>query len=196
MSPKLLNILLVLITTALYFGYINPIYTGVPGLVWTPEKNIFILKAENVQYQNTLNQIDLVRVESEKLGKDYSAVDQNLKDKVFTMLPDSVDTVRLQNEVKTIANNAGVAIANLGVTPNNNRSSNPRIGSYTVTFLVHGKYAPTKRLIEAFEKNMRFYVIQSMAISKPNKKEGEQVSRLEDQDSLDTFLTFNVYYLK
>jgi hypothetical protein len=194
MSPKLLNILLVLIPVVLYFGYLDPVYTGQPGIIFTPEANITSLQSTNVQYADALNQIALVQSEIEKVNKDYNAIDPAIKNKVTILLPDTIDVVKLRNEVMTIANKSGVAIYGLSVK-NNPRNRDPDLDQYTVNFSMKAHYSDIKGLLANFEKNMRLYVIDSVRINRPEKRAGDAPS-LDDGETLTGTVSFNVYSLK
>jgi hypothetical protein len=115
MSPKLLNILLIALPAVLFYGYLMPYYTGEGGLVWTPEKSIKTLQVENVLFANTLKQTGIIKDAAEKFEKDYNSFDADTKQKISTMLPDTIDPVKLRNEVINIAAKTGVAISGLKV---------------------------------------------------------------------------------
>lgn len=200
MSPKLLNILLILVPVLLYFGYIHPIYTGEPGLVWTPEKNIFVLRSLNVQYQNSINQISLIQNQMDQLNKDYNAVDEETKKKIGIMLPDTINPIKLRSEVASIADKSGTAITDIVVVPINSniRNGNQKLSGYKVSFSTKAHYPVLKSLISNYEKNMRLFILESIAIDKIVKKPGEEnkIEVDDDDETLTSAITFNVYYLK
>ncbi|MBP6888729.1 MAG: hypothetical protein KBC21_03420 [Candidatus Pacebacteria bacterium] len=194
MSPKLLNILLVALPSVLYFGYLAPSYTGEEGLVWTPEKSIKTLQVENVQYANTLSQIDIIKGAAENLNKDYLSFDNDVKEKLTTMLPDAVDPVKIRNEVIIIAAKSGMAVEGLKVEKD--AKGDKGINFYKVSFSVRGKYAAFKTLMENYEKNKRFFSLEQAMISRPVLEEKGQEKKDTQEDILDFSVTFRVYYMK
>lgn len=195
MSPKLLNVLLILIPVAFYYGYIDPMYNGTPGLVWTPQKSISVLKSENVQYTNALNQVSFLEEEIKKIDKNYKAVDGGVIASSTILLPDSLDPYNIRNEVTSIANKAGVAIVGVNVIPSNKIKS-PKIGTYTVSFTLIARYPVFKKLMEEYEKSMRLFLIDSVMISRVEEKKGEEkTSVITDKEALNISVTFNVPYL-
>jgi hypothetical protein len=197
MSPKLLNILLIILPVSLYFGYIDPAYTGAPGLIWTPEASIVALQSQKVQHENALDQINLVESEVNKTYKDYLSLDKEIKEKVEIMLPDSIDQFKLRNEVTSIANKTGVAIGGLKVTEMS-RFKNPNVGGYKISFSVKCNYAALKNLTESYETNKRFFTIDTIGISHYVKKDenGQIIMGSENEDMLDSVISYNVYYLR
>jgi hypothetical protein len=200
MSPKLLNILLVLTPTVLYFAYINPMYTGEPGLVFTPEKSIPVLKSESVLRTNALNQFALIESEVNKISKDYKSIDDETKAKVTMLLPDTLDSIKLRNEVVSIANNAGIALTGLKVTNSVKGFQSKEVGSYAVDFSAKGHYSTLKRLMETYEKSMRLFVLDSVIIQRAKKKDKDVDPSLADSgiddETLTMIISYRVYYLK
>ena len=145
MSPKLLNVFLVLIPTVLYYGVISPLYTGEAGLIWTPESSIATLKAQNVQYANTINQISLVEQGVTTLNKEYASLDQSILDKTAIMLPDTIqDQVKLRNEILNIANKSGVALNGVSLTIDP-KNRDQYVGNYIISFTFKARYAVFKK---------------------------------------------------
>jgi hypothetical protein len=195
MSPKLLNILLLILPLVLYYGYIDPAYSGATGLVWTPEASIAVLKSQKAQYENSLTQADLVETEVDKITKAYFLLDKEIKNKVEIMLPDTIDQFKLRNEVMSIANKKGLALSGLKVTLDTG-NKNPKIGGYMITFLVKGDYASIKNLIEAYEKSLRLFLIDDITISSSPKKDDKGVIIDENDNTLESTISFKVFYLK
>lgn len=196
MSPKLLNILLILIPVVAYYGVFDPLYNGNPGLVWTPAAALPVLQTRNVQYTDALNQVALIKQSSAKLGKDYDAIPGDIKNSVGILLPDSIDPIRLRNEVLAIADNAGIPISGLDVTVNS-KSSSDKLGAYLVAFNIKGHYSEFKKFMEVYERNMRFFTLSGLTIRRPEKKAGEiNDPQLNDKELLNFTITSVVYYFK
>lgn len=189
MSPKLFNILLILTPVALYLGYIDPFYNGVPGLIWTPEKNLNILKLENVQHINAISQLDLIKSESEQLLKNYKAIDPKVIEKVNNLLPDSIDPVKLRNDITSIAAESGLALTGLSVVS--------EVDSYKVSFSVRSKYLPFKSFMERYEKSTRMFVLENLSIGRPDESKQNQTNEVkEDPEILTVKVVSRVYFKK
>jgi hypothetical protein len=196
MSPKLLNILLVLIPVALYFAYIDPMYSGQPGLIWTPDDSIVSLQSKNKQYDNALQQVPLVISEIEKLNKDYLAISDEARAKALMLLPDRIDPVKLRNEVTSIGNKSNIAITGLSVAVDG-RDDYKELGSYAVSFSVKSRYPAFKKFLENYEKSMRLFIPESIIIQKTDKKQdGAPLDSTEDLDALNIRIVSRVYYIK
>ena len=196
MSPKLLNILLILIPVVLYYAYLDPMYSGSPGLIWTPEKSISILQATNVQYENTAKQVDLIKESVSRINKDYTAIPQDVIDRASILLPDSIDKINLRKEVVAIADKAGVALNGVTVTDDPKNQSTV-VGAYLVNFTVKVRYPIFKALMESYERSTRVFMIETVSIKKLEAKELEkEASLIDNQDKLNCIVSFRVTYLK
>lgn len=198
MSPKLLNILLILTPVILYFGYIDPFYNGTPGLIWTPDKSIFVLQADNQQQIASLDKVDTFASDVKRVYKSYTEIDPDTKLKVETMLPDQIDPIGLQNEVEAIASKKGIALGSIAVKSNAESRNNITLGAYSVIFDMKAHYSVFKDFMDVYEKNMRYYVLDSVRIKRPDKKKTGDSTKVDQED--DSLLLISVvskvYYLK
>lgn len=192
MSPKIFTILLILLPTVLYYGFLDPLYHGTTGIVWTPENSIVALQTQNVGYQNALNQVTEVERGAVKLNNEYLTVSSSTIQKTAIMLPDDIDQLKLVNEVKAIANQSGIALSNVTVVEDAQYKSKDLV-AYKVTFGLKARYPVFKKLMEEYEKNMRFYVTNSITIKRP--VDG-QTTTLLDKDALAMQVSFRVFHLK
>jgi hypothetical protein len=180
----------------LYLGVFKPLYLGQPGIVWTPEFTIGGLQASDVQYQNTINLVEDVKRKMEKINKEYLAVGTTTTNRVETMLPDSINPIRLQNEVVSIANAAGVSLQGLTIKEDG-KLPVPGTGAYLITFTMKARYPVIKAVLEAYEKNLRVYSTESFNI---DRQDPEGLSDLElknfDKEALVAAVSYKVYYLK
>lgn len=183
MSPKLLNLLLLVASFAVYYLVLNPLYTGV-GTIWQPEQGVSAVRDLNNQYRDTLAQADLLYKQAEGLRTDYGKVQADTKQTMTMMVPDSIDPVRLVSEVSNIASQAGVALGDISYAANSD--NDPLLGSYTVSFNVKTSYSKFKELMRNYETSLRLFTIQSVSFGIP-QKEGDLITF---QVKLET------YYLK
>ncbi len=193
MSPKLLNLLLVILPFVLYYGYIDPMYNGTPGLAWTFENTIPVLKAKNVQYENSIGQIDLIQRSADNLNKDYKAIDPKVIEKLNTLLPSSVDPIKLRNDVVSIAAKSGVAITNLVV------ELDPRDQNvYKINFNIKARYSLFKMFMADYEKSTRMFVLTGMRISRIEASgvNDKDVQNDISADKLNISVSSKVYFKK
>jgi lipid A disaccharide synthetase len=185
-----------MLPAALYLGYIDPVYSGTPGLIWIPESSIFALQAQKVQYENSIAQVDLIESELSKISKEYIDLNKDVKNKVEIILPDNIEQFKLRNEVTSIANKSGLAVSGVKIVEIL-VNKYPTIGCYRVSFVVKGNYTSIKNLIDGFEKSLRFFIVKEIGISRFIKKDesGNIVSN-DNDDTLESTISFDVYYLK
>jgi hypothetical protein len=172
MSKNLLNLLLIVAIFAMYYLVISPMYKGTGG-VWQPQQSITMLKEMNKQYDETLAQAESLSVQAEQLKSDYARISDEDKAKMAIMVPDSIDKVRLLSEVVNVASKIGMPLNELSYAEGASNQSGR--GSALVSFTTKTTYAKFKEFIDAFEKSMRLYSIQSVSFSAPDK-EGELIN--------------------
>lgn len=164
MSKKLLNLLLLVATFALYFLLIGPLYKGVGG-VWQPAESVQSLKELNDQYNETLKQAEDIFTQAETLRSQYSRISNDQKEKMSVMVPDSIDKVRLLSEVNSIINQSGMYASELAYTEGPQTAGR---GSAGISFAVRATYPQFKALMDNFEKSMRLFSIQNVTFSVPD----------------------------
>lgn len=196
MSPKLLNILLILIPVMLYYGVFNPLYTGNPGLIWAPESSIAGLQGANVQYANTISLVSEVQAGIKKINGDYKTVEATTTKKIEAMLSDKIDPIKLKKEVITIAEVKGVAI-NAVTVRDETRFPISGVGSYLVSFSFKARYPTIKALLQEYERSTRFYTIESLSVTRQELKGLSEIEiKNNDTEALQTQVEYRVYYLK
>ncbi len=201
MSPKLLTILLILLPVTLYFGYVSPMYSGNPGLIWTPERSLPVLKSTDVLLSQSLNQIDIVQREAGSISKEYSGIDPQLIVTTTLLLPDSIDPIKLRNEVLNIGNKSGIAISGLTISPISNLN-NPKLGAYKVSFNIRSKYPAFKELMHSYEKSTRLFVTENLTIARvtddeirENALKENKINTVDLEETLNIQVSFKVHYL-
>lgn len=151
-------------TFAVYYLLINPLYNGVGG-VWQPAQSVTQLRTLNAQYDDTLKQADTLSNQADVLKSQYAKVSTDQKDKMAIMVPDSIDKVRLLSEVVNIEKQTGFTFGELAYSEGSSLSNGR--GSADISFSVKTTYPRFKELMDAFEKSMRLYSIQSVAFTTP-----------------------------
>lgn len=195
MSPKILTFLMVLISIVMYYGVIIPLQDGTPGMIWTPEYSIPALQSKNSSYAEAIAQANAIEAGAAKINSDYLAVSSSTIEKSLIMIPNSVDKLKLLNEVNAIANKEGVSISSVLVREESRFKSVNNVGAYSVSFSVKSRYPAFKKLMQAYERNLRFYVVNSITIQHPKESEGQQSTSNFDREALTMNVTFRVFYL-
>lgn len=189
MSPKLLNILLIVAPVVLYMVLIKPLLSGT-GTFWAPEMSIKDLQRVNAEYSAALSNTAIIENGIEAIHKDYLKIDTNILNKNAQLLPKQLDEARLRNEVVSIATKQGIAIDSLEVIKDKRGTKSADF--YTVSFSLKSRYPAFKKLLEEYEKSTRFYHIESLSISR-QKEDQESGAVLSDKDILTILIKFKVH---
>lgn len=183
MSPKLINILLIVSSFALYYLVIGPLWTGV-GPIWSPSQGISTLMNLEKQYKDTANNADDLARQGEKLKSQYKAVSDETKQKMSIMVPQQIDKVRLLSEIDNIANQSGIALSNVSAVDVVNVDKLK--GSYNVSFGVKTTYTKFKEFMRNYENSLRLFTLESVNFTAPEKVD----------DLTDFKVVLKTYYLK
>ena len=146
---------------------IKPLYTGMGGIM-QPEKSVKDLMKLNAQYDEAISKAESIMDQSKSLKSQYERVSDEEKKKMTIMVPDSIDKVRLLNEVLGLARDAGfllsdLSYSDLGVLPGGKSGA-------AISFSVKTTYPRFKSLMKNFEESMRLYSIDSVTFSAPEKE--------------------------
>lgn len=161
-------------------------------MIWTPDQSIPQMKAANDSYQAAIDKVDSINSQISEIGKQAGNVKPEIKEKALIMLSDSIDIIKLYNEVINIGSKAGVSVEGLKISPPS-QGLNNRLTSYKVSFSMKASYPVFKKFLELIESNMRFFTVDQITIKTENKK-SEEIAK--DEDLLDFSLVFKVYSLK
>lgn len=184
MSPKLINILLLVSTFAVYYLLMVPIWSG-NGSLWTPTGGgINTLRSTESQYIDaSLKATDLFD-QGNELKSQYKDVSDEIKQKMILMVPLKIDKIRLLSEIDNIASQSDIALSNVSV--NEVSSSDKLKGSYDVSFSVKTTYPEFKKFMRNYENSLRLFTLESVNFSAPEKVDGP----------IDFKVLLKTYYLK
>ena len=166
MSPKILNLLLVVASGSLYYLLISPLYTGI-GTIYQPGMGVAPLRDLNESYDTTIAQAQKLVDQSQNLSRQYRALSPEAKETLAVMVPDQIDEVRLVSEVNSIANQTGFALENIAYNQNPGSGGKTGVSSYTVTVSTKGTYEKLKELLHNFETSKRIYAVRSVSVTPP-----------------------------
>ncbi|HCC06507.1 TPA: hypothetical protein DEP94_04125 [Candidatus Nomurabacteria bacterium] len=184
MSPKLINILLIVSSAALYYLVIGPLWSGT-GSVWTPSRGgVSNLKVQASQYKEAMDRADSIFKQGEDLKAEYELITEAEKQKMLLMVPMKIEKIHLLSEITHIADESGLALTNLSAIEIN--SSDKLRGSYNISFGTKTTYGTFKKFMRNYENSLRLFTIDSVKFSIPDKAE----------DFIDFKVTLKTYYLK
>lgn len=175
MSPKILNILLIISSLALYYLVVTPMYSGVDSGVWLPENNIQSLLVYNKNYDQTLNEVDALIVKAKNIQTAYENVyTPEIQHKLSIMVPDTINETKLYNEIDKFQSKTG-QIDNIGV-------KDKGLGEYSVSFSVTTTYTKFKEIMTEWEKSMRLFSLKGVSFS-PGKTEEDPIKFTVDMST-------------
>lgn len=187
MSKTLFNLLLITISSATYFIVISPLYYGGGSLfVVSPDKSIVQLLHFKSNNDAALTKLNTGLVDIENLKKEYNSTDQHSVDTINTMIPDSVDPIRLVSEITKIAKDMGLAVENISVSKEGDDKKLPGIGVYMVSFSTKCSYGNLKDLLSKLQSSMRLFSVQSVNFSTSDNP----------ADPLTVNIKMKTYYIK
>lgn len=167
MNRLLLPILLVIISIATFFMWINPQYNKVKAL-----------KVEMAQSDDALAKvIQLDSVRSSLVQKENSFNPADLA-KLQKFLPDNIDNIRLFLDIQGIASHYGTSIADISVADQGQKSSSAtqaigpsgkQYGQMTLAFSITTTYENLGLFLNDLEKSLRLVEIKSLSFVADNK---------------------------
>lgn len=150
---RLLPIVFILIAVGLFFGYVNPTYTG----------PVAELREEIHSYDNALTAAKQFQEKEQKLIEARSAIPQEGIERVEAFLPDSVDNVQLILDLNALAQRSGITLSNFDVASSRDEQQNDQImlesespvDSLELSLTATGNYASFKSFLTGAELSLR-----------------------------------------
>lgn len=154
MISRILPIILVLIAIGLFFGYIDPEYTG-------PVKD---LQSEIRGYDSALKAADTFHDREAEIGAATAALPPDALERINAFLPDGVDNVQLILDLNALASRSGISLGNFAIEDTSSDST-PDIGlplengkryeSLDISISAIGTYTALRSFLEAVEWSLR-----------------------------------------
>ena len=150
---RILPVVLFLIALGLFFGYINPTYTG----------SIASLRAEIASYDGALVAARNYEAKKEQLISERNLIPQEGIANVEAFLPDGVDNVQLILDLNARAARSGLELSNFDIITTQPKESEEEftltsdddIESLELSMSATGTYASFKRFVEGAELSLR-----------------------------------------
>lgn len=179
MKPRDLNILLIAASMALYYLIISPLYSGGTSLLFAEGQDITTLTKTRDTYDKTIEEVPRLIALGQNLKKGYDSIQEEDRKKILTMVPVSVDDIKLLSEITNIGAESGVILEGMGI-------KDMGAGEYSVSFNVSTTYTNFKNIMTFWEKSMRLFTLQSVTFT-PGKSE---------IDPIKFSVALSTYYMK
>ncbi len=167
-------IIFVGIAITFFFVVTNPMYDGASGIT--------ALKNEVASYNNALDTSKVLEGERDQLTAKYNNIDPDNLTKLQTLLPDSVNNIRLILEIQQLASPYGMTLSDVkydtaenAATAGNNtatvqgggavQTSPQNYGVFNLEFTIAGTYANFINFTKSLESNLRIVDMSSISFS-------------------------------
>lgn len=185
MSPKILNIFLIISSFVIYFYVAKPLYSGSNSFLISPGNDIKSLTSKRADYDKTIEAVSDVFKQSDVAKKQYENLSDIDKKNILTMVPVTVDEIKLMSEITNLAVLSGIKMENMGIKDRGvNKKDN--FGEYTASFNFFDTYSNFKKSMVVWENSMRLFKIDSVSFTPP-----------ATEDELIKFnVSLSTYYMK
>lgn len=144
-------VLFVLISAALFWGFIDPTYARIKDL-----------RAEEDSYNQALNRSkELLNVRDQLIAR-FNAFPQTSLARLEKLVPDHVDNVRLILDLDAIAVKYGMRVKNVNISSDTTRADRGALGngdtpyeSVVLSFAVSGTYDTFRQFLADLERSLR-----------------------------------------
>jgi len=182
MTSRILPVLLILIAIGLFFGYVNPTYTGA----------VAALRTEIQGYDAALAAADKFAEKERALLAERNSIPAEGLARIESFLPDGVDNVQLILDLNSLASRSGLTLSNFDVGTPAETSGGDRLSlasespveSLDISVSATGSYAALKTFLLGAEWSLRPLDLTDISIS-------------ESKTGVYTYdLTFRIYWLR
>ncbi|MDE1965985.1 MAG: hypothetical protein KGI41_01950 [Patescibacteria group bacterium] len=170
MSNRLLPVLALVIAAGIFFGYVNPTWTG----------SISSVQSEIASYDSALASAGQYQQKQDQLLQEKNAIPADKLARLSTLLPDSVNNVQLILDLDALAARTGVALSNFDTQSSAASgasasaapaaagaialSSSP-VDSLTVSLAATATYGAFRQFLAGLEQSERLLDVTDVEIS-------------------------------
>ena len=194
---NIMPLILIIVSIAVFFFFIDPQYKEVKSLQVEIEEN-----------NKTLDLATQLRQKREDLKEKYNSISFDEKNELEKLLPDTVDNVRLIIDINNIAEKYGVVIKDISVSTDEDSENDikvveseftdivgdsslsypdtSKIGIISFSFSVSTQYDVFLELMKALQQTLRIVDIRDVTISRDS----------EDEVFYSYKITMDTYWLK
>jgi len=171
--------------------------------------NLRNVKQEVTTYDTSLDTAEKLKISREELIAKYNSIPKTDLDGIKTLLPDSVDNIRLIIQLDSLATKNGLStlravdyksdtVASVGETPEapgmDTGGANKPYGEITVSFNTTGQYKNFLAFLSDLEQNLRLVDVTSIdfnAVTSDGSAQGQALA-----NNLSYKVTLKTYWLK
>lgn len=162
----------------MFFGYIDPTYTGVKTLL-----------TEKAEYDGALTRSKELQIERDKLLTKFNAMPKSDREMLAKLVPDNIDNVRLIIDLDEMAKKYSMRVRNFRADSAEKSdtlggSSDP-YGTLTLSFTTTASYNTFLAFVKDLERSLRVIDITAVTFS------SSDTNTLYDYD-----VTLKTYWLK
>ncbi len=163
-------IILIIISIALFFGYIDPNYRG----EGPDQISVKTLQAENNEYVQALNNSNQIRAKRDSLAQKKSQISPEQIASLEKLLPDNIDNIKLVIEMKNIAGkpeNGNLILTGVkfdtGSNTDNKKigSDNSKFGTVGLSFSVQASYDNFYKFLKDLEQSLRLVDVTDLSVT-------------------------------
>lgn len=194
MNKIIFQIILVVVSVALFFSFVDPLYRSEDEI----NPGIKKLNAEIQKYNDAIDKSEQLIEERDRLIQVKNDIDENSKIRLERLLPDSIDNIRLIIDINNIAKPYGLVLKNLRLAGIDEKKKgaddlsvrevaiggNDTIGSVTLGFSVSARYETFKQFMRDLESSLRLVDVTDLSI------------KSTDKDFYDFDVTLKTYWLR
>ena len=204
MNKIISQVVLIVVSAGLFLTVIDPLYRSED----LKKPGIKKLQADIAQYDEAINKSEEFVREKNKLLDLRNRINDEDRNRLERLLPDSIDNIRLVIDINNIARPYGFVLKNLrcaggetvktgttATTPQNNKPAdasqreiaiggNETIGSVTLGFSINTRYQTFKDFLHSLESSLRLADVTNISI------------RNTSGDFYDFDITIKTYWLR
>lgn len=176
---NIISIILILAAVVLFALFTNPRFAGIDRL-----------SEEVAAFDNALDRSkELISLRDALLTR-YNSIPTETIDRISTMLPDSIDTVRLIIDIDALASRYGMSLNNISIGSTEDVAdgigpSGDLYGTLTLSFTVASTYDRFRAFLSDLERSLRIIDVTSISFG------------TQTEAGLTPYtITFNTYWLK
>lgn len=156
MNSRILSIFALVVATGIFFGYVNPAWTG----------SIAEVRAEIARTDQALASARDYSLRQNELAQERSAIDPANLERLSAFLPDSVDNVGIILDLNALAARSGLSLSNIDVaaTASNEGSASP-VGSVDLSLTAVGTYAGLQSFLKGVEQSLRLLDVRLLSVA-------------------------------
>lgn len=170
MNSRILPFFALMIAVAIFFAYVNPVWTGPIAAAKTAIANDNAALSAAAAYTTRENQ----------LAAQEAAIDPTNLAELTTMLPDSVDNVGIIVDINALAARSGILISNIDVASDNSTASadtsdtssdgtpstgsTDPVGSVDLSLSGVGTYAALQAFLTGIEHSTRLLDVRNLQV--------------------------------